>query len=356
MVRIGNLDVAFDLRGIQSIHLNGKDLCGTYPAYASFRRPIRPGELVLEADFGDAWGQRIAAFPSIEKDATQIALGDYHFQVEPLAGAICWRGRYSGGDPMVKNLQWTITCRASADGRRLDFVTEVDWDTRSRRLRVIFPVKSHEKSATYEVPFGFIDRTFDASKLDYSQWSHNAMEFPALHWVRRKIDDRSGVALLNKGLPCNRWIPGRFDLSLLRSPEWAFCAVEPGSYEFWDIDGQRDTGRHRFEYSLWIYDDGVTEADLTRAGYEYNDALPKHPFKLAGDAIVTAFKLAEDGKGWILRLQETAGREPAVSIDFGREVNVVETNLLEKPSGDARRLKQWSGQLRKHEIRTLRLA
>ena len=103
-------------------------------------------------------------------------------------------------------------------------------------------------------------------------------------------------------------MPGVLDLSLLRSPEFAFCVVEPGSYEFWDIDGQRDTGEHRFEYALLPYTDALPMGELVRMGYAYNLPAPlQPPFAVAGDVVVTAWKAAEDGDGWILRLQEAGG-------------------------------------------------
>ena len=60
-----------------------------------------------------------------------------------------------------------------------------------------------------------------------------------------------------------------------RNPaEILFCLVEPASYEFWDVDGMRDPGRHKFEYSLMPYTDGLTPGDLTRIGYDYNMPTP----------------------------------------------------------------------------------
>jgi len=350
------MEVQYDLIGIKKILVNRKDLFGSISRWTSYARHIRPAELVLDADFGDAWGQRIEEFNGVQLPISQIALGDYNTSVECDGTAIRWRGRYRGGDPMVKTLSWVVTCRASEDGRRLDFTTEVDWDTRSRRLRVLFPVKSQGKSATYEVPYGFIERAYQPEKLDYCQWKANTMEFPALHWVNKRIDDKCGVAVLNKGLPCNRWVTGgRFELSLVRSPEWGFAANEPVTYEFWDLDGLRDTGKHRFDYSLWPYVDAVNETELTQVGYAYNDAAPTHPFTVKGDAIVTAFKLAEDGKGWILRVQETAGQGSKVEIDFGKTINVCSTNLVEQPTAQPFVGKTHTLRLRSHEIHTLKI-
>ena len=350
--RLGNLTVEFDRIGIRTLLVGDRDLFGQLPGYTRNKRPSRIGELVLEADHGDAWGQRIAA-----SESTCVALGDFNRTCQVSARSIRWRGAYTGGDPKVRRLRWTVTAAASPDGRRVDFVTEVDWDTHSRRLRVIVPVRASDPTATYEIPFGFIDRTFDSTKLDFSQLRSHTMEWPTLHWARKSIDGHSGVAILNKGLPCYRWMPGRFDLSLLRSPDYNFCVVEPAQYEFWDIDGQRDAGHHRFEYSIWPYTDAITYGDLTRTGYAYNLPQPiDPPFKIVGEVVVTAWKPAERGDGWILRLQEAGGTGTLVSIQFGRSVRATPTDLLERPRSGGRVTSTYRTKIHRHGLLTLHIA
>ena len=355
-VRLGKFDLAFDRAGLISVLSKGRDVFGTQPGFSKLRRPTRIAELVLEPDFGDAWGQRIAPFPEVTRNACYVNLGDHQTRVEKGASSLRWHGEYRGGDPLVKKLKWTVTVSLSPDGHRLDFTTEVDWDTHSRRLRVLVPVNSKADTATYEIPFGFLDRKFEPAKLDYSQWKGHSMEFPTLHWARRSVDRKGGVALLNKGLPCLRWMPGHFDLSLVRSPEWNFCVVEAGNYEFWDIDGQRDTGRHRFEYSIWPYYEGLSEHELTSAGYDYNRPQPLElPFSVEGNAIVTAWKTAEDGKGWIMRLQETAGKSSPVTLVFKRAVALTASDMLERATGSSRFSARHTLRLHRHGIQTFRV-
>ncbi len=352
---LGALEVTFDRQGILAIACEGRDLFGPSPApWHNRRRRARIAELTLEPDFGDAWGKRIQAPDTGMGDFYTVLLGDYHTLVEASASAIRWTGRYTGGDPKVKRLSWTVTASPSADGRRLEFRTEVDWDTESRRLRVQVPVHAADLAATFEVPFGFRERTFDAGKLDFSIWHSNTQEFPTLHWVRKAVDAQSGVVLFNKGLPCNRWQSGVLDLSLLRSPEFAFAVVEPGSYEFWDIDGQRDTGEHLFEYALLPYTDALPMGELVRTGYAYNLPAPlQPPFAVAGDVVVTAWKAAEDGHGWILRLQEAGGEGTTVNLTFDEPREVTVTNLLEQPQTAPVRGAQYSTPLHRHGILTL---
>jgi len=352
-MHLGALDVTFDRAGICSVLVNGRDVFGRLP-YNDLHRDFRIGELVMDTDVGDAWGQRVPAFIQIDWDLTQVQLGDHNDTVEASDGAIRWRGTYKGHDPRVSRLAWTVTVRPSADGRRLDFTTEVDWDTRSHRLRAVFPVASQENTATWEIPFGFIERAFDKEQLSYSQWTANQLEYPALHWVRRDVDDTSGVALLNRGLPGYRWMPGRLDISLLRSPEWEFCVVEPAHYEFWDMDGQRDTGHHVLEYSVWPFTDGLSRGDLTRAGYVYAMPAPSSlPFEVTGEVVVTAWKPAEDGSGWILRLHDAGGEGTEVGITFHEPRRVTAADLLERPRGEAVETDRFTIPLHKHGILTL---
>lgn len=352
--RVGPFTVAFDRDGILGIERDGVDVFGTLSHVAAHQRPFRIGELVLEYDVGDAWGQRIPDVGGNLRGGVQ--LGRFHDRCWHADGALRWHGAYKGGDRNIARLEWTVTMAVSADGQRLDFVTDVDWDTRSRRLRVFFPVKSQDATATYEVPFGHIDRSWDASKMDFSQWQADQREFGTLHWVRKTVNERCGVAVLNKGLPCNRWAPGRLDLSLLRSPEWHFCVVEPHQYEFWDTDGQRDTGRHRFEYALVPYCDGLNAGDLTRMGYAYNLPAPlTPPFVVAGDVVVTAWKPAEAGDGWILRVQEAGGTGTELALTFKSPRTVTVTDLLERPMSAPSEGASFRTPLHRHGIRTLHI-
>ncbi len=357
-IRLGRLDVSFDLYGITKIICGRRNLFSVeQPKWNNRSRDTRIGELLLDPDYGDPWGQRIGPPGSHGWDSfSTVQLGSYHRKVQASDRAVRWTGRYDGGDTKVKKLEWTQTVTASADGRRLDFTVELDWDSGSRRIRAAFPVASKDQAATYEVPFGFIDRTFDSQQLKYSAWDTHSMEFPTLHWICKKIDGKSGVALFNRGLPCCRWMPERLDISLVRSPEYAFCLVEPGSYEFWDIEGMRDPGRHKFEYSLLPYTDALSPGELTRVGYEYNmPAKIELPFGLEGDLAVTAWKNAEDGRGWILRVQEAGGKGTKVSLKFQEERSVNRTNLLEADEEHPVHGKNFSAKLHKHGILTLRI-
>lgn len=355
-LRLGHLDLRFDRLGILSVSVKGRELLSAQTVTPTMHA-LRIGELTLESDFGDAWGQRISPLG----DSSMRGLGEFHDTVEVTDDAIRWCGCYRGGHRKVHALTWTVEVRASADGERLDFTCSVDWDTESKRLRAVFPMPCQDPSWLGEIPFGFIERRFDAALTDWSQWNAQQNEYPILHWAQHRSPDGSAVALITDGLPCVRWQPGRFDLSLLRSPEWEFCSVEPAHYEFWDTDGQRDTGRHEMRWSLWPAAMAQEPTVLTAAGYTFNrPSFVQPPFRINGEVIATAWKPAEDGEAWILRLQETSGNGGEVVLDFAEERTVTPCDLLERPGfagsiGVPGQGRHWSTRLHRHGILTLRI-
>jgi len=262
-------------------------------------------------------------------------------------------------DPGVRKLQWEVRVRASEDGRRLEFTVEVDWNTYNKRLRVGIPVAGDRLDAVWEIPYGFIRRTFDENNLEpFSQatlaW-RSIGEFPALHWVRHDIDDKRGVAILNRGIPSAKWVPGLFELSLLRSPQMTGDTVLPSVDEIWDVDDTRNTGRHVLEFAVWPYTDGLSSGNLTRAGYAYNEASLTVPFEVSGDVVVTAFKLAEDGDGFVLRVQEANGTGTELTLRFDSPRRVLPVNLMERPLGEPCEADAHRFVMRKHEILTLKI-
>jgi hypothetical protein len=359
-LRLGHFELEFDRKGLVTVRVDGRDMHGEQRLNTHGDR-LRIGELVLESDFGDAWGTRIPVLGAPWQPNNARGLGEFNALVETTAGGVRWSGSYRGGHRKVRRLEWVQTVRLSPCGRYLAWTTDIDWDAESKRIRAVFPVADPGDSALYEIPFGFIERRFDAARIDYSLWQGNLQEYPAQHWAMKPLAGGGACALLTRGLPCVRWAPGRFDLSLLRSPESEFCQVIQSNFEFWDNDGMRDAGRHRLEYAWWPSATPLTPAELTRAGYAYNrEGWEEPPFAIDGDVIATAWKPAEDGDGWILRLQEIAGAPTTVTLRFAEERTVTPTDLLERPGrpgaiGQPGRGRTWSSPLHRHGIMTLRI-
>ena len=391
---LGDMEIKYDLCGIISIIKNGKDLFGEYRLKKqcynwSDSRQVRIGELALMDDWGSAYSWYRLSEP--------LLLGQYNYAVIEKDDCLWWRGRRDVGDPSAKVLQWDIVIRLSEDGKRLNFVTDIDWDTTNRRIKVLIPVNdSDSKKSTWEIPFGFLEREYDpgethdefaASQINdciaspdnmqrikklsecgendfkpnaCAEYDLNGLkitgEYPALHWVRHDINEKESVSILNKGIPSARWIPGCFEISLLRSPQMhSTLTVLPHIEDMWDIDGYTDKGKHRFEYSIWPEIDSLSYSELVKAGYEYNKANPDFPFDVEGDVVVTAFKLAENGDGFVLRVQEASGKESKVRIDFKEKILFEVVNLMEKTIGEKTTGSEFATTLRPYEIKSFRL-
>ena len=365
--KLGEIDVFYDLKGIISAKKNGIDVFGEYRYHHlgytdTDSEPLHIGELVLQDDWGEEYG-----WMSLGQE---LPLGAYNYQVCENNDYIWWSGKREVSDPRAKILEWEIRVQASQNGEYLEFTTDVNWDTANKRLRVVFPVNDYESiESIWEIPYGFIKRSFDPNAKQEPLYTMEASptsgyeyrstcptgEFPALHWVKHEINHHQGAALLTKGIPSVRWLPGNLSLSLLRSPQMHDITILPHVQDIWDIDGMRDTGHHRFEYAIYPYVDGLSNGDLTRTGYDYNSASPDIPFEIEGDVVITAFKTAEDGNGFILRVQEANGTGSKFKILFDGLKYVTPVNIIENPIGNTVHDCVFCTALHKHEIFSVRI-
>ena len=213
---------------------------------------------------------------------------------------------------------------------RVDVKMQAEWHEKHILLKVAFPVSSRSDKATFEIPFGSVERpTTRNTPAEQAQF-----EVPAQRWADIS-DAKHGFSLLND---CKYGYDAKGNvlrLSLLRSPEWP--------------DPHADEGHHEFTYSLYPHAGGWKDAETIRRGYELNYKLisrsmekhqgslpPEHSFLQAqpDNIIVTALKKAEDENALVVRFYEWAGKEGDVTLQIppGAQ-SATETNLMEKPIG-----------------------
>ena len=230
-----------------------------------------------------------------------------------------------------QNSTFTRDITLYAGTPRVDVKMQTEWHEKHILLKVAFPVSAHSNEATYEIPFGSVERpTTRSTPAEQAQF-----EVPAQRWADIS-DGKHGLSLLNDSKYGYDAKGNVLRLSLLRSPEWP--------------DPHADEGHHEFTYSLYPHGGGWKDALTIRQGYELNYkliALPfgKHQGSLPAEhsfvqvksdnVIVSAMKKAEDEKALILRFYEWAGKEGNVTFHLppGAE-SARETNLMEKPIGD----------------------
>ncbi|WP_337739409.1 glycoside hydrolase family 38 C-terminal domain-containing protein (plasmid) [Agrobacterium vitis] len=124
----------------------------------------------------------------------------------------------------------------------------------------------------------------------------------------------------------------RLTLSLVRGPMFP--------------DMLADEGHHHFVYALlphdgrWWSEEVQAEADLVNAGLHFTPATATEncdiaPIGFSGQSVrVHALKPAEDGKGHVLRLSESAGRRGAFHLTLPDGRKPTQINAIEEPLVD----------------------
>jgi alpha-mannosidase len=215
---------------------------------------------------------------------------------------------------------------------RVDVKMQADWHEKHILLKVAFPLSAHSDKATFEIPYGSIERpTTRNTPAEQAKF-----EVPAQRWAdlsgTKSADTKHGFSLLNDSKYGYDVKGNVLRLSLLRSPEWP--------------DPHADEGHHEFTYSLYPHTGDWRDAQTVRRGYELNYKLiamrsQKHEGTLPGEhsfvqverdnVVLTAIKKSEDDDSLVLRFYEWAGMEADVRLQLPAEVqSASETDLMER--------------------------
>lgn len=258
-----------------------------------------------------------------------------------LRAALRFRRRFG-----ASSLDQTVTLAAGS--RRVDFVTEIDWQEDHKFLKVAFPVAVRADEASFEIQFGHLrrptteDTDFERARFEVCAQRWADLSEPGVRGVPEDPGARGvpedtgfGVALLNDTKYGYDVRGSVLRLSLLRAP----TAPDPLC----------DRGRHRFTYSLLPHAGDL--GAVIAAGYALNAPLvlrsatgdrpgplpALHSFVAADDRafVVETLKRADDGDGFILRGYEALGTHRTVrlapALPFTR---VTRTDLLERDHPD----------------------
>jgi alpha-mannosidase len=208
---------------------------------------------------------------------------------------------------------------------------DVDWHEAHVLLKAAFPLAASSGNATFEIPYGSIERTTTRN----NSWEKAQFEVPAMQWADLG-DERQGLSLINDSKYGYDALGNTLRLTLLRSATWP--------------DPEADQGRQRFTYELYPHAGSWKQALTVRRGYELNTPLvakqvfshtgtmpASHSFVAVENANVTlsAVKKAEDANGLIFRMYEWAGKASEVKLHVpAGALYAVETNMMEKPEGE----------------------
>jgi Alpha-mannosidase len=215
-------------------------------------------------------------------------------------------------------------------GDMVDIENDIDWHERHVLLKAAFPLAATSNFATYEIPYGAIDRPTTRN----NSWEKAQFEVPAMRWADLG-DGKHGMSLLNQTKFGYDAVGNLLRLTLLRGPTWP--------------DPEADQGHHHFHYALYPHAGTWKEANTVRHGWEYNFPLQAvvttaHPGTLPAshsfasvapeNVVLTAVKKAEDADGLIFRVYEWAGKSSIAEFHVPTgATGATVTNLMEKPEG-----------------------
>jgi alpha-mannosidase len=207
---------------------------------------------------------------------------------------------------------------------------DIDWHEKHTLLKAAFPLAHSGPKATFEIPYGAIERPTTRS----NSWEKAKFEVPALRWADLG-DATAGFSILNDSKYGYDALGNTLRITLLRSPTWP--------------DPDADQGHHHFTYALYPHTGTWKEAETVRRGYELNTPLiatevmphtgtlpPAHSFASVENknVTVTAMKKAEDSDALVFRMYEWAGTASDVKLHVPPGAQyAVESNLMEKPEG-----------------------
>jgi alpha-mannosidase len=245
-----------------------------------------------------------------------------------LNGAI-WVKRHWQNSTFVQ----TISLKEGSD--QIDIDNEIDWHESHVLLKAAFPLAASGPFATYEIPYGTIDRPTTRN----NSWEKAQFEVTALRWADLSGPGPDGkvhgLSILNQNKYGYDAVGNVLRLTLLRSPKWP--------------DAEADMGHHHFHYALYPHAGTWKDALTVRHGYEYNYPLTAvvtttHPGTLPAshsfasvapeNVVLTAVKKAEDANGLIFRVYEWAGKETTAEFHVPPgATSATVTNLMETPEG-----------------------
>lgn len=327
-----------------------------------------PGNIVVrEEDHGDLWE------PYRPLDGgSRIAMKEPH-PIPPRGQALYsdeQRGETGNGISGPVFSEFTVAHPFGNEGRfrttvrvynglpRIEVRTELLNDEKFVRYRVIFPTTIASGESVHEIPFGAITRP-------------EGIEFPAQNWVDWS-DGKTGLALLNRGLPGNAITEGTLVLSLLRST----CIVAYGFGGGYGPGMSSDTGfelgrEMAFDYALVPHSGDWRQAGLAHEGQALNCPLmacsaDNHPGRLQacggfarvapGNVALSTLKCSY-GDAVALRVYEAHGEateDVRVCLPDG-VAKAQEVDLLEDPLGEVQVVEgEARFSLRPFEIKTLR--
>ncbi|NLG96991.1 MAG: alpha-mannosidase [Chloroflexi bacterium] len=199
------------------------------------------------------------------------------------------------------------------DRDEIEVSVTVDWHEQHKMLKLRFPVNVAQMKATYEIPYGHIERMANGEEEPGQSWID-------LSGISRDNGCRYGLSILNDAKYSYDVNIRDIGLTVLRSPIYAHhMPLVPDPEKLYTYI---DQGVQKFNYTLYAHDGSWDEAGTVRKAAELNQrpvalvttlhkgSLPHCASFVSVEPqnlVISAVKKAEDNDDMIIRCYETAG-------------------------------------------------
>lgn len=274
-------------------------------------------EKPIQLEFGDNFPDTKPAWriywKDIKKPARSVASNPISVKVVengPLRVAI-EVVRENEGSRITQRIQLS----SGADGSRVETINQIDWKSRGTLLKAAFHFTANAPEATYNLGLGTIkrgNRTEKQYEVSHHSWfdlTDKSGEFgvsilSGAKYGSDKVDDNSLRLTLIHGPDTKESVQEVLDDGTMSEMRW------------------QDWGRHQFAYAVTSHKADWRQAKTQWEAMRFEQRpavfeVPKHKgnassfslMKISNDQVnIQALKMAEDGSGVVVRIQELNGQ------------------------------------------------
>ena len=207
-----------------------------------------------------------------------------------------------------------IRLSAGADGSRVEIANLVDWKTRGTCLKAAFHLTAAAPQATYNLDLGIIQRG-----------NRHEKQYEVPHHAWFDLTDRSGAygvsVLTGAKYGSDKVDDNTLRLTLIHGPDTKDSKQEVLDDGSMSEQRWQDWGRHQFSYAVTGHEGDWRQGKSHWQAMRFECrpaafAVPKHRGKRSAFSLmnintdqvnIQAVKMAEDGSGVVVRLQELQG-------------------------------------------------
>lgn len=279
---------------------------------------------VVIEDKSDTWSHNVFKF---DKEIGEFKADSIKLVEDGPVKSVIRVRSYYGKSEIIQD--FTMYCELDI----IDVHVTVDWREQFKMLKLKFPVNLIFRKATYEIPYGFIEREVNGEEEPGQGWVDLSGIIPGKN-------ELYGISLINDAKYSYDIMNKEMSLTVLRSPIYAHHdPVKPKADEQYSFI---DQGIQEFKYRLLPHSGNREDAETVQRTLELNQPpvaiidtyhqgeLPQSDSYLTVDQdniIVSVVKKAEDSSDMIIRCYETNRVQTTARIELTRWDRVIETEF-----------------------------